>query len=46
MGRIWSYLLLTDKDFYAYRNANATFADFCKFAELTENGRKGEFVFN
>ena len=46
MGRIWSYLLLTDKDFYAYRNANATFADFCKFAELTENGLKGEFVFN
>ncbi len=44
-GREWSYLLLSDRDFYAYKKANATFADFAAFAELTESGLKGEFSF-
>ena len=44
-GREWAYLLLSDADFYAYRSANATFADLSRFAELTESGLKGEFSF-
>ena len=45
MERDWGYLLLTDKDFYAYRDGNATFADFCDSAELTESELNGEFSF-
>ena len=45
MNREWAYLLLADKDFYAYRDANGTFADMSGFAELTESGLKGEFQF-
>lgn len=44
-NREWAYLLLTDRDFYAYRSANATFADLAAYAELTESGLKGEFSF-
>lgn len=44
-NREWGYLLLTDKDFYAYRSANGTFKDICQIAELTESGLKGEFLF-
>ena len=44
-NREWGYLLLTDKDFYAYRSANGTFKDICQIAELTEAGLKGEFLF-
>lgn len=44
-GRKWAYLLLTDRDFYAYRDANGTFKDLSSFAELTEAGFKGEFLF-
>lgn len=45
MNRSWGYLLLTDKDFYAYRDRNATFADLCGFGEVTESALKGEFSF-
>lgn len=45
MNRTWSYLLLTDKDFYAYQDGNATFHDLCRFSEVTESGLKGEFTF-
>lgn len=45
MERIWGYLLLTDKDFYAFRNSHGTFQDMCGFSELTESGLKGEFSF-
>ena len=44
-SRKWAYLLLTDKDFYSHRSANATFTDLSAFAELTESGLKGEFSF-
>lgn len=44
-NREWAYLLLTDKDFYVYRSANATFSDFAASVELTESGLKGEFSF-
>ena len=45
MDREWAYLLLSDSDFYMYRNAKATFRDMSNFAELTESGLKGEFQF-
>ena len=46
MNRLWSYLLLlTDKDFYAYRDGNGTVADICGLGEVTESGLKGEISF-
>ena len=45
LGRRWAYLLVTDNDFYQYQSAGGTFADLCRFAELTESGFKGEFDF-
>jgi len=45
MNRRWAYVLLSDSDFYSYRNNNATILDMCAFAEVTEHGLKGEFDF-
>lgn len=45
LSRRWAYLLLSDSDFYRYRDAGGTFSDFSAFAELTEAGFRGEFDF-
>ncbi len=45
LSRRWAYLLLSDGDFYRYRDASGTFSDFSAFAELTEAGFRGEFDF-
>lgn len=45
MGRTWRYLLVSEADFYAYRDAGGTFADLCAFAEVTGAGLRGEFDF-
>ena len=45
LARTWRYLLVSEADFYAYRDAGGTFADLCAFAEVTGAGLRGEFDF-
>jgi len=46
MDRDWAYVLLSEADFYAYRDGGGTILDMCAFAEVTEHGLKGEFDFS
>lgn len=45
MYRTWAYVLLSEADFYAYREGGGTILDMCALAEATVHGLQGEFDF-
>jgi type III restriction enzyme len=43
--RQWHYILLTEKNFYTYRNGNVSFTNLCNLNKVSESNVKGE-LFN
>ena len=42
MNREWEYLLLSEDNFYAYYNSNATFMDIAKLSRVSLSALTGD----